>query len=411
VTPVRDDAAAWLAVRRAVPEVLGALVRRFGDFDTCEDAVQDALVSAVVRWPADGFPVNPAAWLTTAATRKMIDQHRSASARRVREETEGTLEPADPPEPPPAGDESLRLLYLCCHPALTPSSQVALTLRAVCGLTTAEIARAFLAPEATMAQRISRAKKRVAQSGATFDLPDGAELAERTAAVLAVVYLVFNEGYTTSAGGHLLRADLTAEAVRLARLLHAELPDDSEVAGLLALMLLTEARRPARTDDDGSLVPLAEQDRRRWDADAIAEGVELVSRALAHGPLGPYKLQAAIAAVHDEASTATDTDWPQVLALYDLLERVAPSPVVTLNRAVAVAMVDGPDAGLELVDTLGDDARLSTWHHYHSTRAHLLEMAGDYDEALDAYRDAARRSTNLVERRHLLDRATRLHQH
>jgi predicted RNA polymerase sigma factor len=227
--------------------------------------------------------------------------------------------------------------------------------------------------------------------------------------VLAVVYLVFNEGYTTSAGGHLLRADLTAEAVRLARLLHAELPDDSEVAGLLALMLLTEARRPARTDNDGSLVPLAEQDRRRWDADAIAEGVEPVSRALAHGPLGPYKLQAAIAAVHDEAPTAADTDWPQVLALYDLLEQVAPSPVVTLNRAVAVAMVDGPDAELELVGTLGDDARLSSSHHYHSTRAHLLEIAGDYDEALDAYRDAARRSTNLVERRHLLDRATRLH--
>ena len=405
----------WRAVRRLVPEVLSALVRRHGHFDACEDAVQEALLAAAAQWPVQGWPDNPKAWLVTVASRRLTDQLRSNAARRRREEAEAarTPPPLDGADfgdagSPPAGDDTLTLLFLCCHPALSPASQVALTLRAVGGLSTAEIAGAFLVPEATMAQRISRAKQRIKAAGATFELPPRAEHAPRLGVVVHVLYLIFNEGYTATSGTQLVRADLTAEAIRLARQLNRVVPGNSEVAGLLALMLLTDARRPARTAPDGSLVPLSEQDRTLWNADAIAEGVALVTRALSTGPLGPYQLQAAIAAVHDEAPTAEATDWPQILALYALLERVAPNPMATLNRAVALAMVQGPAAGLAVLDTLSTDDRIAASHHLLSVRAHLLEMAGDHDAARTGYREAARRTTSEPERRHLLTRAARL---
>jgi RNA polymerase sigma factor (sigma-70 family) len=396
----------WQAVRRLVPEVLGVLVRRYGLFDACEDAVQEALAAAAAQWPAEGWPENPRAWLVTVATRRLADQVRSDTARRRREE-------ADALRTPPAGevhadDDTLTLLFLCCHPALTPSSQIALTLRAVGGLSTAEIARAFLVPEATMAQRISRAKHRIKAAGAGFALPPPAEQTRRLGVVLHVVYLVFNEGYTATSGAQLVRTELTAEAIRLARELHRLVPGDGEVAGLLALLLLTDARRRARTAPDGSLVPLSEQDRTLWNAEAITEGVALVSDTLSSGPIGPYQLQAAIAAVHDEAPTAEATDWPQILALYTVLERVAPNPAVTLNRAVAVAEVKGPAAGLALLDALSADERISASHHLVSVRAHLLEMAGNHNAARTAYQEAARRTTSEPERRHLLTRAARL---
>ena len=405
----------WRAVRRLVPEVLSALVRRHGHFDACEDAVQEALLAAAAQWPVQGWPDNPKAWLVTVASRRLTDQLRSNAARRRREEAEAarTPPPLDGADfgdagSPPARDDTLTLLFLCCHPALSPASQVALTLRAVGGLSTAEIAGAFLVPEATMAQRISRAKQRIKAAGATFELPPRAEHARRLGVVVHVLYLIFNEGYTATSGTQLVRAELTAEAIRLARQLHRVVPGNSEVAGLLALMLLTDARRPARTAPDGSLVPLSEQDRTLWNADAIAEGVALVTRALSTGPLGPYQLQAAIAAVHDEAPTADATDWPQILALYALLERVAPNPMATLNRAVALAMVQGPTAGLAVLDTLSTDDRIAASHHLLSVRAHLLEMAGDHDAARAGYREAARRTTSEPERRHLLTRAARL---
>jgi RNA polymerase sigma factor (sigma-70 family) len=407
----------WRPVRRLVPEVLGALVRRYGHFDACEDAVQEALLAATTQWPVQGWPENPRGWLVTVASRRLADQLRSDAARRRREEAEAIRTP-----PPPAGgevypdleargptgDDTLTLLFLCCHPALTPPSQVALTLRAVGGLSTAEIARAFLVPEATMAQRISRAKQRIKAAGASFDLPPPAEQAQRLGVVLHVVYLVFNEGYTATSGAQLVRAELTAEAIRLARELHRLVPGDGEVAGLLGLLLLTDARRQARTAPDGSLVPLSEQDRTLWNTKAIAEGVALVTDTLSRGPIGPYQLQAAIAAVHDEAPTAEVTDWPQILALYTVLERVAPNPTVTLNRAVAVAKVQGPAAGLALLDALSADERISASHHLVSVRAHLLEMAGDHDAARASYQEAARRTTSEPERRHLLTRAARL---
>jgi RNA polymerase sigma factor (sigma-70 family) len=396
----------WQAVRRLVPEVLGVLVRRYGLFDACEDAVQEALAAAAAQWPVEGWPENPRAWLVTVASRRLADQVRSDAARRRREEADALRTP--PTGDVEADDDTLTLLFLCCHPALTPSSQVALTLRAVGGLSTAEIARAFLVPEATMAQRISRAKHRIKAAGAGFELPPPAEQAVRLGVVLHVVYLVFNEGYTATSGARLVRAELTAEAIRLARELHRLVPGDGEVAGLLALLLLTDARRPARTAPDGSLVPLSEQDRTLWDAGAIAEGVTLVTGALSSGPIGPYQLQAAIAAVHDEAPTAGATDWRQILALYTVLERVAPNPAVTLNRAVAVAEVHGPAAGLALLDALSADERLSASHHLVSVRAHLLELAGDHEAARAGYRAAARRTTSEPERRHLLTRAARL---
>ncbi|HWO61508.1 MAG TPA: DUF6596 domain-containing protein, partial [Umezawaea sp.] len=380
-------------VRDLAPRVLGALVRRYGGFDTCEDAVQEALLAAAVQWPTEGVPDNPRAWLITVASRRRTELWRNESARRRREET-AAAQAVPEPEPPPAVDDTLTLLLLCCHPSLTRASQVALTLRAVGGLSTAEIARALLVPDSTVGQRISRAKQRIRSSGAEFHLPPPEEFPDRVAAVLQVLYLIFNEGYTASSGTALNRVDLTSEAIRLTRQLHDRLPKNGEVTGLLALMLLTDARRPARTLADGSLVPLAEQDRGRWDADAIAEGVELITGSLAETPIGPYQLQAAIAAVHDEAPTAEVTDWPQILALYTVLERVAPNPTVTLNRAVAVAMVEGPAAGLAVLDALSTDERMSASHRLVSVRAHLLEMAGEHDAARAGYQEAARRTTS-----------------
>jgi RNA polymerase sigma factor (sigma-70 family) len=389
------------------PQVLGALVRRYGHFDACEDAVQEALLAATVQWPDDGLPRNPRGWLITVASRRVTDQLRSDQARRRREDTTVALALRGEPEAPDR-DDTLTLLFLCCHPALSPASQLALTLRAVGGLTTAQIANAFLVPEATMAQRISRAKQRIKATGIPFEMPPEPERADRLRVVLHVLYLVFNEGYTATSGPDLHRTELTAEAIRLTRVVHQLLPEDGEVTGLLALMLLTDARRPARTRPDGSLVPLEEQDRSRWDHEAIRDGVALITNSLAEAPIGPYQLQAAIAAVHDEATTAADTDWRQILGLYDLLERQAPNPMVTLNRAVAVAMVRGPNAALDLLDTLDSDERLADHYRLAAVRAHLLDMAGDRDAALSGYRAAARRTTSIPERRYLESRAARL---
>jgi RNA polymerase sigma factor (sigma-70 family) len=395
-------------LRALAPQVLAALVRRHGQFDAGEDAVQETLIAAAEQWPKDGVPESPRGWLFAVAERRLIDAWRSEHARRAREERVAELEPADEPlSAGREGDDTLALLFLCCHPALTPPSQIALTLRAVGGLTTEEIARAFLVPEATLAQRISRAKQRIKASGGTFEMPAADVRDARLRAVLHVLYLVFNEGYAASSGAQLRRGELTGEAIRLARLVSRLLPDDAEVAGLLALMLLTDARREARMTPDGDLVPLAEQDRARWDRAAIEEGVALVEQALPRGRIGPYQLQAAIAAVHAEAASAEETDWPQILALYLLLERVEPNPIVTLNRAVAVAMVDGPQAGLQLLAPLDGDARVAEHHRLAAVRAHLHELLGDVDAAREAYREAARRTTSLPEQRYLERRAAR----
>ncbi|HSJ60983.1 MAG TPA: DUF6596 domain-containing protein, partial [Jiangellaceae bacterium] len=345
-------------LRPLAPQVLGALVRRYGHFDLAEDAVQEAMIAASVQWPADGIPDNPKAWLITVASRRLTDLLRSEQARRNREQAVARYTVPEawvgPPADRPAtnADDTLILLFMCCHPALSVSSQIALTLRAVGGLTTAEVARAFLVPEETMTRRITRAKHSIKDSGIRFAVPSGDERAERLAAVLHVLYLIFNEGYTSTAGPDLYRSDLAAEAIRLTRLVHRLLPDDGEVTGLLALMLLTDARRPARTGHDGALVPMAEQDRSKWNASYIAEGVELISGALPRGRAGPYQIQAAIAAVHDEAPTTEETDWPQIAALYEVLLQISDNPVVRMNHAVAVAMVRGPEAGLELLDRL-----------------------------------------------------------
>ena len=402
-------------LRQFAPQVLGSLVRRYGHFDLAEDAVQEALLAAALQWPEQGIPENPRGWLITVAVRRLTDELRSDEARRRREERAAAelprehVEPPPDPERVPAGeDDTLTLFFLCAHPALSPASQLALTLRAVGGLATAEIARAFLVPDATIAQRISRAKQQIKASRIPFKLPAESERAERLTVVLHVLYLIFNEGYTASSGPDLQRGELTSEAIRLAREVRRLLPDDGEVAGLLALMLLTDARRAARTRADGSLVPLAEQDRERWNGSYIEEGVALVTDALARSPLGPYQLQAAIAAVHDEAAQAADTDWPQILVLYELLERISPNPMVTLNHAVAVAMVKGPQAGLELLGPLDDDRRLAEHHRLDAVRAHLLEMAGDRAAARSSYRRAARRTTSLAERGYLEARANRL---
>ncbi|MFA1551376.1 RNA polymerase sigma factor [Actinomadura chokoriensis] len=398
-------------LRALTPQVLGTLVRRHGAFDACEDAVQEALLAAAVQWPGDGVPENPRGWLLTVATRRLTDQWRSERARRDREAAVGAGEPDEPAvdeDRPGDRDDTLALLFLCCHPALSPSSQVALTLRAVGGLTTAQIARAFLVPEATMAQRVSRAKQKIKATGARFGMPPAGEREDRLRAVLQVLYLIFNEGYTASSGPDLQRTDLTAEAIRLARALHRLLPGDGEAAGLLALMLLTDARRPARTGRGGLLIPLTEQDRTLWRRSAVEEGTALVTAALTWSRPGPYQLQAAIAAVHAEAPRAQDTDWPQILGLYRLLARLSPNPMVTLNEAVALAMVSGPSAGLELLRTLEDDDRVSGHHRLAAVRAHLLEMAGDHAAAREAYREAARRTTSVPERRYLESRAIRL---
>jgi RNA polymerase sigma factor (sigma-70 family) len=392
-------------LHRLAPQVLGALVRRYGRFDACEDAVQEALLAAALQWPVEGEPDNPSGWLITVASRRLTDQLRSEHARRRREET---LASEVPPGEAVDEDDTLTLLFMCCHPALSPPSQLALTLRAVGGLTTAQIASAFLVPEATMAQRISRAKQRIRATEIPFGMPPEPEWSERLRVVLHVLYLIFNEGYTATSGPDLQRLELTREAIRLTREVRRLLPDDGEVAGLLALMLLTDARRAARTRPDGALVPLAKQDRALWDRGLIGEGVDLVSDTLARAPLGPYQVQAAIAAIHDEAPRARDTDWPQILALYDVLERLSPNPMVTLNRAVAVAMVHGPQAGLRLLETLDDDDRVAAHHRLEVVRGHLLEMAGDHAAAIASYRTAARRTTSLPERRYLEGRAARL---
>jgi RNA polymerase sigma factor (sigma-70 family) len=394
-------------LRELAPQVLGALVRRYGHFDACEDAVQEALLAGTVQWPDQGLPQNPRGWLITVASRRVTDQLRSDQARRRREDTTAALAPRDELEVPDR-DDTLTLLFLCCHPALSPASQLALTLRAVGGLTTAQIANAFLVPEATMAQRISRAKQRIKTTSIPFELPPEPERADRLRVVLHVLYLVFNEGYTATSGPHLHRTGLTGEAIRLTRVMHELLPEDGEVTGLLALMLLTDARRPARTKPDGSLVPLEEQDRSRWDQEAIREGVALITNSLAEAPIGPYQLQAAIAAVHDEAATAADTDWRQILGLYDLLERLAPNPMVTLNRAVAVAMVRGPEAAIDVLATLDADERMAGHYRLAAVRAHMWEMAGDRRAARSGYQEAARRTTSIPERRYLESRADRL---
>ncbi|MBV7697229.1 RNA polymerase sigma factor [Streptomyces sp. TRM70350] len=396
-------------LRRHAPQVLGALVRRYGHFDAAEDAVQEALLAAAGQWPSAGVPDNPRGWLIKVAARRLTDALRSEAARRQREERAAALIPRDAftaPEPgtdrAPREDDTLTLLFLCCHPDLTPPAQIALTLRAVGGLTTAEIARAYLVPEPTMAQRISRAKKKV--RGVRFGRPDN--WAERLPAVLHTLYLIFNEGYTATSGATLQRRELAGEAIRLTRTVHRLLPDDGEVAGLLALMLLTDARRDARTGPHGELIPLDEQDRARWDRAAIEEGVALVTRALSGGRPGPYQLRAAIAAVHDEAPSAQATDWREILGLYDILVRLVPGPVERLNRAVAVAMVRGPRAGLAELDALAGD--LGTGHRLDAVRGHLLERTGEHEAARAAYESAAGKTQSLPEQRYLQARAARL---
>ncbi|MFI6845132.1 RNA polymerase sigma factor [Kitasatospora sp. NBC_00085] len=391
-------------LRELTPQVLGTLVRRYGRFEGCEDAVQEAVLAATVQWPAEGVPDNPRGWLVTVASRRLIDQMRSDHARRERESATAA---EVVPDGVPDTDDTLVLLFLCCHPTLTAASQTALTLRAVGGLTTAEIARAFLVPEGTMAARISRAKQRIKAAGSSFGLSAGAEREERLRVVLHVLYLIFNEGYTASSGSELHRADLAREAIRLARTVHAQLPEDGEVTGLLALMLLTHARRETRTTAAGDLVPLDEQDRGRWDRALVDEGIGLVKAALAGPALGPYQLQAAIAATHAAAATAEETNWPQVHALYLILERIAPNPMVTLNRAIALAETEGPQAGLALLSTLDGDERMAGHHRLLSVRAHLLERTGDTAGAYEHYRRAARATASIAEQRHLESRAAR----
>jgi RNA polymerase sigma factor (sigma-70 family) len=409
------DARAENLLRELAPRVLGAVIRRFGDFAAAEDAVQDALLAAAVQWPQEGMPDNPRGWLIQVAARRMTDHLRSELARRRREAFVVMQVPPDQQHAPAAGggddtdpDDTLILLFMCCHPALTPPSAIALTLRAVGGLTTAEIANAFLVPEATMAQRISRAKQSIKASGVPFRMPIDRERAQRLSAVLHVLYLIFNEGYSSSIGPDLQRSELSSEAIRLTRAVHHLLPGDGEVAGLLALMLLTDARRPARTGPDGELIPLTEQDRTLWDRKAISEGIALITDTLSRGSIGAYQLQAAIAAIHDEAARAEETDWPQILALYGLLKRMSENPMVALNHAIAAAMVHGPPAGLKLLEALDADGRLAGHYRLDAVRAHLLEMAGDHQAAIAHYRAAAGRTTSIPERHYLITQAARL---
>jgi len=412
VTHAAPDVGTDHLLRELAPQVLGAVIRRFGDFSAAEDAVQEAMIAASVQWPRDGVPDNPRGWLIHVASRRMIDYVRSEFARRQREAA--VAAELDPIAPPPSDeietgqDDTLILLFMCCHPALSPSSAIALTLRAVGGLTTAEIAHAFLVPEATMAQRISRAKQTIRASGEPFRVPTDRDRAERLSAVLHVLYLIFNEGYSSSVGPDLQRRDLASEAIRLTRAVHQLLPDVAEAAGLLALMLLTDARRAARTGPAGELVPLMDQDRTRWDQREIAEGIALISATLPKGSIGPYQLQAAIAAVHDEAARPEETDWPQILALYSVLDRLSDNPMVKLNKAIATAMVHGFAAGLELLATLDRDKRVAGHHRLDSVRAHLLELSGDREAAVHHYRTAAGKTTSIPERNYLMTQAARL---
>jgi RNA polymerase sigma factor (sigma-70 family) len=402
-------------LRQLAPQVLGAVVRRYGNFDIAEDAVQEAMLAAATQWPNEGLPENAKGWLITVAARRLTDLLRSEQARRRREDTVARWQLPDqqtePVERPDDSDDTLILLFMCCHPALSPSSQIALTLRAVGGLTTAEVARAFLVSVATMTRRITRAKQQIRDSGVPFRLPARPQRAERLAVVLHVLYLIFTEGYAATSGPSLYRVELSTEAIRLTQMVQQLLPDDGEVAGLLALMLLTDARRHARTTANGELVPLADQDRTLWDADKIAEGVALVTEALPRGTAGPYQLQAAIAAIHDEAPSAEETDWPQIKALYELLLQISDNPVIALNHAVAVAMADGPTSGLQRLEALATDKQLAEDHRLYAVRAHLLEMSGEPAAAREAYRAAAHRAKNLPQQRYLIGRATRLLDH
>lgn len=402
-------------LRDLAPRVLGVLVRRFGDFALAEDAVQEALLAAATQWPSEGLPENPGGWLFQVGSRKMTDLIRTEQARRRRENAAIEQSFIDQPHIPAPDaddtseqDDTLIILFMCCHPAVTRPSAIALTLRAAGGLSTAEIASAFLVPEATMAQRISRAKQTIKKSGAPFGMPSAGDHAERLSAVLHVLYLMFNEGYATSGGSALQRVELATEAIRLTRMLRERLPKDEEVAGMLALMLLTDARRAARSGPDGELIPLDEQDRSLWNRGAIEEGTALITATMKRGAIGPYQLQAAIAALHDEAASTAETDWPQILALYTVLERVAENPMVTLNRAIAVAMVNGAAAGLELLATLDSDARMAGHYRLDAVRAHLLELGGDRAAAIELYRAAAGKTLSVPERNYLITKAAKL---
>ena len=406
------DANSEQLLRELAPQVLGSVARRFHDFAAAEDAVQEAMIAAFTQWPQEGVPENPRGWLIHVACRRLTDHVRSEIARREREtavasETE-SLPPTLDIEADMDPDDTLILLFMCCHPALTPSSAIALRLRAVGGLTTAEIANAFLVPEATMAQRISRAKQTIKTSGVPFRLPSPRERTERLPAVLHVLYLIFSEGYLSSIGPQLQRLDLAREAIRLTRNTKTLLADNPEVAGLLALMLLTDARRSARTGPDEELIPLDKQDRTLWDRSEISEGIDLLTTALSKASVGLYQLQAAVAAVHDEAARVEDTDWPQIMALYELLKRVSPSPMVTLNHAVAAAMVHGPTKGLELLKPLDSDPRIADHYRLDAVRAHLFEKMGDHEAAIKHYRIAAARTTSMPERNYLITQAARL---
>ena len=392
-------------LRELAPQVLGAVIRRYGDFADAEDAVQEALIAAATTWPAEGRPDNPLGWLIRVASRRLANAYRSEEARRRREQLAASWSAASP-DPPSGRDDTLILMFMCCHPSLTPALAIPLTLRAVGGLTTREIAAAFLVPEATMGQRISRAKAKIKASGEPFSLPSPDRRPERLRLVLHVLYLLFNEGYTSSSGPDLARTDLSGEGIRLARAVHAAMPEDAEVTGLLALMLLTDARRPARSGADGELIPLAEQDRSKWDRRLIVEGLGLITEALRRGQVGEYQVQASIAAVHDQAGRHAATDWPRIESLYGLLESMTGNPMVRLNRAAAAAMCHGPSAGLELLDGLGE--RLGDHHRLHSVRAHLLEQAGDRQGAIAEFRAAAARTANHRERQYLTTRAARL---
>jgi RNA polymerase sigma factor (sigma-70 family) len=410
--PESPDPSTEHLLRELAPQVLGAVIRRFHDFASAEDAVQEALIAAITQWPQQGVPDNPRGWLIQVASRRMTDQLRSDIARRAREtavmlQSELVVPPVDL-DPDMNHDDTLILFFMCCHPALTSSSAIALTLRAVGGLTTGEIAHAFMVPEATMAQRISRAKQGIKASGVPFSLPSQREQVQRLRSVLHVLYLIFNEGYTSSSGPDLQRLELSQEAIRLTRSIHKLLPESSEVAGLLALMLLTDARRLARTGAGGVLIPLDKQDRTLWDQAEISEGIALLTAALSKGSIGIYQLQAAIAAVHDDAARPEDTDWPQILALYELLKSASDNPMVVLNHAIAAAMVHGPSKGLELLTALDSDPWLTEHHRLDAVRAHLLEMAGDHPAAITHYRRAASRTTSLPERNYLTTQAARL---
>ncbi|MEO6702671.1 MAG: DUF6596 domain-containing protein [Jatrophihabitantaceae bacterium] len=396
-------------LRALAPQVLGTLVRRHGNFARCEDAVSEAVIEAYAAWSSDALPQHPAGWLSTVATRRLVDSVRADAARQRREATvaQDTRLFAPGADEPESGDDTLAILFLCCHPALSPAAQLTLTLRAVGGLTTAEIARALLVPEATVGQRISRAKATIRTTGGRFELPSGPGLVQRLAVVHQVLYLIFNEGWTASSGDDLIRSDLVAEALRLTRQLHDRLPSSAETTGLLALMLLADSRRDTRTDHAGGLVPLAEQDRARWDRAGIVEAAALVTGALSNGAVGPYLIQAAIAAVHAEAPSSEQTDWDEVIGLYDVLQRLAPNPIALLNRAVAVGMARGPAEGLALLAELADGP-LVEHHRLFAVRAHLLERSSCQEQAAQDYRTAARLATNVPERRFLTMKAIAL---